>query len=147
MDTAKVDGLARVLAPLAEHRQVVVCTHDTRLPQALKYLRLPATVLTVDRRERSAVRVRSGDHPVKQALYDAKALARTPDLPGTSSSGSCPACAAPHWRPLSSNRPGAGSSARACRMPRSSSASRRPTSSPNWPFSPSPGRLTGWARP
>lgn len=80
MDPAKVDGLACVLA---EHLQVVVFTHDTRLPQALKYLRLPATVLTVDRRERSAVRVRSGDHPVKrQALYDAKALARTRDLPG-----------------------------------------------------------------
>ncbi|MEU6382811.1 AAA family ATPase [Streptomyces bauhiniae] len=82
MDPAKVDGLARVLALLAEHRQVVVFTHDTRLPQALKYLRLPATVLTVDRRERSAVRVRSGDDPVKQALNDAKALARTRDLPG-----------------------------------------------------------------
>jgi predicted ATPase len=82
MDPAKVDGLARVLALLAEHRQVVVFTHDSRLPQALKYLRLPATVLTVDRRERSAVRVRSGDDPVKQALHDAKALARTRDLPG-----------------------------------------------------------------
>lgn len=56
--------------------------HDTRLPQALKYLRLPANVLTADRREHSAVRVRSGDDPVKQALYDAKALARTRDLPG-----------------------------------------------------------------
>ncbi|MET9112969.1 hypothetical protein ABZX38_02065 [Streptomyces longwoodensis] len=82
MDPAKVDGLARVLALLAEHRQVVVFTHDTRLPQALKYLRLPATVLTVDRRECSVVRVRSGDDPVKQALHDAKALARTRDLPG-----------------------------------------------------------------
>ncbi|MFH8441437.1 chromosome segregation protein SMC [Streptomyces sp. NPDC018026] len=82
MDPAKVDGLARVLALLAEHRQVVVFTHDSRLPQALKYLRLPATVLTVDRREHSAVRVRSGDDPVKQALYDAKALAKTRDLPG-----------------------------------------------------------------
>lgn len=82
MDPAKVDGLARVLALLAEHRQVVVFTHDTRLPQALKYLRLPATVLTVDRRERSVVRVRSGDDPVKQALYDARALAKTRDLPG-----------------------------------------------------------------
>ncbi|MFD4974933.1 hypothetical protein [Streptomyces sp. NPDC058424] len=82
MDPAKVDGLARVLALLAEHRQVVVFTHDTRLSQALKYLRLPATVLTVDRRERSAVRVRSGDDPVRQALHDAKALARTRDLPG-----------------------------------------------------------------
>ncbi|MGW0576562.1 AAA family ATPase [Streptomyces sp. NPDC002920] len=82
MDPAKVDGLARVLALLAEHRQVIVFTHDTRLPQALKYLRLPATVVNVDRREQSAVRIRSGDDPVKQALYDAKALAKTRDLPG-----------------------------------------------------------------
>jgi energy-coupling factor transporter ATP-binding protein EcfA2 len=81
MDPAKVDGLARVLSVLAETRQVVVFTHDTRLPQALKYLRLPATIVNVERRERSVVRVRSGDDPVKQALYDAKALARTRDLP------------------------------------------------------------------
>ncbi|MGW0705315.1 AAA family ATPase [Streptomyces sp. NPDC002643] len=81
MDPAKVDGLARVLAILAETRQVVVFTHDTRLPQALKYLRLPATIINVERRERSVVRVRSGDDPVKQALHDAKALARTRDLP------------------------------------------------------------------
>ncbi|MFF3286420.1 AAA family ATPase [Streptomyces sp. NPDC003023] len=81
MDPAKVDGLARVLSMLAERRQVVVFTHDTRLRQALKYLRLPATVLTVDRREGSVVRVRSGDDPVKQALNDAKALAKNRDMP------------------------------------------------------------------
>ncbi|WP_167828743.1 AAA family ATPase [Streptomyces sp. MZ04] len=81
MDPAKVDGLARVLAELARTRQVIVFTHDTRLPQALKYLRLPATILDVERRERSVVRVRSGSDPVRQALRDAKALARTTDLP------------------------------------------------------------------
>ncbi|WP_244410036.1 ATP-binding protein [Streptomyces albofaciens] len=83
MDPAKVDGLARVLALLAEHRQVVVFTHDTRLPQALKYLRLPATVLTVDCRERSAVRVSAPvTIPSSWPLNDAKALARARDLPG-----------------------------------------------------------------
>ncbi|MDT3399091.1 AAA family ATPase [Streptomyces sp. B1866] len=81
MDPAKVDGLARVLALLAETRQVVVFTHDTRLPRSLRYLRLPATVLEVTRRERSVVQVRQADDPVRQALYDARALARTRDLP------------------------------------------------------------------
>jgi recombinational DNA repair ATPase RecF len=45
MDPAKVDGLARVLNRVAETRQVVVFTHDDRLPEAVRRLRLPATVL------------------------------------------------------------------------------------------------------
>ncbi|WP_329075115.1 AAA family ATPase [Streptomyces niveus] len=81
MDPAKVDGLAKVLHGLAETRQVIVFTHDTRLPQALKYQRLPVTVLEITRRERSVVQVRHADDPVKQALNDARAFARTRNLP------------------------------------------------------------------
>ncbi|MFF3877178.1 AAA family ATPase [Streptomyces sp. NPDC001978] len=81
MDPAKVDGLALVLSYLAQTRQVIVFTHDTRLPQSLKYQRLPATIIDVIRREHSQVHTRSGDDPVKQALRDAKALARTRDVP------------------------------------------------------------------
>lgn len=81
MDPAKVDGLAKVLHVLAETRQVIVFTHDTRLPQALKYQRLPVTVLEITRRERSVVQVRHADDPVKQALNDARAFARTRNLP------------------------------------------------------------------
>ncbi|MFE7243469.1 AAA family ATPase [Streptomyces sp. NPDC057580] len=81
MDPAKVEGLATVLSALALQQQVVVFTHDTRLPQALKYLRLPATVLEVVRRERSVVQVKPGDDPVKQALYDAKALTKARNMP------------------------------------------------------------------
>ncbi|GAA0973069.1 ATP-binding protein [Acrocarpospora macrocephala] len=81
MDPAKVDGLARVLTMIAETRQVVVFTHDTRLPQALKYLRLPATVVEVVRKERSVVELKESDDPVARALRDARALAKPGKVP------------------------------------------------------------------
>ncbi|TCJ40367.1 AAA family ATPase [Parafrankia sp. BMG5.11] len=81
MDPAKVDGLARVLAQVAETRQVVVLTHDDRLADAVRRLRLPATVLDVVRREGSLVRLRGNLDPVGRHLADARALARTGDLP------------------------------------------------------------------
>lgn len=82
MDPAKVDGLARVLAAAARSgRQVVVFTHDERLAEAVRRLRLDATVLDVQRRERSAVEVRVAEDPVRRYLSDANALARTKQLP------------------------------------------------------------------
>jgi hypothetical protein len=58
MDPATVDGLARVLSSAAASRQVVVFTHDDRLPAALRQLQLPAAVWAVTRRERSWSRSR-----------------------------------------------------------------------------------------
>lgn len=58
MDAATVAGLARVLAETAVTRQVVVFTHDDRLPEAVRRLGLPATVLAVCREEKSRVAVR-----------------------------------------------------------------------------------------
>ena len=82
MDPAKVDGLARVLAAAARSgRQVVVFTHDERLAEAVRRLRLDATVLDVQRRERSAVEVRVAEDPVRRYLSDANALLRTKQLP------------------------------------------------------------------
>jgi hypothetical protein len=81
MDPAKVDGLARVLSSVALSRQVVVFTHDDRLPAALRQLQLPATVLAVTRLERSIVTVRSASDPVKRYLEDARAMAKTDSLP------------------------------------------------------------------
>ena len=57
MDPAKVDGLARVLHRAARTRQIVVFTHDDRLPEAIRRLRLDATMLHVDRRAHSTVDV------------------------------------------------------------------------------------------
>src|ERR1700722_1642579 len=83
MDPAKVDGLARVLSSVASARQVVVFTHDDRLPAALRQLQLPATVLAVTRRERSVVSVRKVSDPVSRYLDDARAIAKTDALPAT----------------------------------------------------------------
>jgi hypothetical protein len=83
MDPAKVDGLARVLSSVARSRQVVVFTHDDRLPAALRQLQLPATVLAVTRRERSVVSVRKVGDPVSRYLDDARAIAKTDALPAT----------------------------------------------------------------
>lgn len=81
MDPAKVHGLARVLHDLGETRQVVVFTHDTRLQRAFTDQELTVTVMEVERAERSSVRVRTVTDPIEQALADARALARTPNLP------------------------------------------------------------------
>jgi hypothetical protein len=81
MDPAKVDGLARVLEKAAADRQVIVFTHDNRLAQAVRHLRLAATVLEVTRRPGSVVEVRTALDPVMQALQDAGALAADPSVP------------------------------------------------------------------
>ncbi|HEY2703128.1 MAG TPA: AAA family ATPase [Candidatus Dormibacteraeota bacterium] len=77
MDPAKIDGLARCLAASAERRQVIVFTHDERLPEAVRYLGIPVTVLQVTRRERSQVEIRPVDDPVARYIQDALAVART----------------------------------------------------------------------
>ena len=81
MDPAKVDGLARLLAQVGEDRQVVVFTHDDRLPEAIRRLQLPATIWDVTRREGSVVELTKNDDPVFRCLDDARAMARTTELP------------------------------------------------------------------
>ncbi len=82
MDPAKVDGLARVLSHVAQTRQVVVFTHDDRLASSMRQLQLPATVWAVTRRERSVVALKKTADPVARYLDDARAMARTRQLPG-----------------------------------------------------------------
>ncbi len=57
MDTETVEGLAGVLAEVGAHRQIIVFTHDTRLPEALHRLGLPADVRGIERDASSNVRV------------------------------------------------------------------------------------------
>ncbi|WP_217176790.1 AAA family ATPase [Streptomyces sp. AC495_CC817] len=83
MDPAKVDGLAQVLDELGRDRQVVVFTHDTRLPHAFRSQGLPVSVLKVERGEQSKVNVTSETDPVKEAIDDAMALAKTVNCPDT----------------------------------------------------------------
>ena len=80
MDPAKVDGLARLLAKVASDRQVVVFTHDDRLPEALRRLQLPATIWEVVRREQSVVELTKNEDPVARYVDDARAVALTKEL-------------------------------------------------------------------
>ena len=81
MDPARVDGLARVLELVAADRQVIVFTHDDRLPEAVRRLEIRATILGVTRREGSVVAVRTEADPVWRAIADARTLAFTTELP------------------------------------------------------------------
>lgn len=81
MDPARVDGLARLLASVAEQRQVVVFTHDDRLPEAIRRLSIPARIVEVHRRAASAVELRPGLDPTQRCLDDALSLALTENLP------------------------------------------------------------------
>jgi DNA repair exonuclease SbcCD ATPase subunit len=80
MDPAKVDGLARLLSKVATDRQVVVFTHDDRLPEAIRRLQLPATIWEVVRREQSIVELTKNEDPVTRYLNDARAMALTKEL-------------------------------------------------------------------
>ncbi|MFG2054267.1 AAA family ATPase [Micromonospora sp. NPDC048930] len=82
MDPTKVDGLARVLAELAEQRQVLVFTHDARLPDALAGLEPGrCRIVEVTRAERSVVTLRPAADPVTRYLDEAYALARAEEMP------------------------------------------------------------------
>ena len=80
MDPARVDGLAHVLHEVAKDRQVIVFTHDDRLPEAVRRLNVPAKIIEVLRRENSIVELREVRSPVRQYLDDAAALVNTDDL-------------------------------------------------------------------
>lgn len=81
MDEARVDGLARVLADVGQRRQVVVFTHDARLPEAFERLALPHSKVRVTRGVASKVSVSSLEGAWQQRLKDALAVALTEDLP------------------------------------------------------------------
>jgi hypothetical protein len=83
MDPARVDGLARVLETASADRQVVVFTHDDRLPEAVRRLDIPVEILEVTRRDASVVELRRALDPVGRYLEDALAVAGTADLPSS----------------------------------------------------------------
>jgi recombinational DNA repair ATPase RecF len=81
MDPTRVDGLARVLEGASAERQVVVFTHDDRLPEAVRRLDVAAEIVEVTRRDASVVELRRALDPVGRYLEDALAVAGTADLP------------------------------------------------------------------
>jgi recombinational DNA repair ATPase RecF len=82
MDPARVDGLARVLDDVAKQRQVIVFTHDDRLPESARRLGIDAHVIEVTRRENSVVDVSTSVDPTERNLDDADAIASDPNVPG-----------------------------------------------------------------
>ncbi|MDP3967854.1 MAG: hypothetical protein Q8Q02_06190, partial [Nocardioides sp.] len=74
MDPAKVDGLVELLAELARDRQVVVFSHDDRLPAAVRRSSLDARILEVTRGQGSRVSVSTLTDPSTRYLNDAFGL-------------------------------------------------------------------------
>lgn len=81
MDPAKIDGFVRVLARLATDRQVIVLSHDDRLAQAVRYLRVEARILEVHRAANSKVEISTGSDPADRYLEDARALVLDEQVP------------------------------------------------------------------
>jgi recombinational DNA repair ATPase RecF len=75
MDPSRVDGLARVLEDVARTRQVIVFTHDDRLPESTRRLGIDARIVEVTRRENSEIDLLPGADPAERNLDDAEAIA------------------------------------------------------------------------
>ncbi|MCV7281686.1 AAA family ATPase [Mycolicibacterium flavescens] len=75
MDPSKIDGFLEVLVRLAETRQVIVFTHDDRLPSAIRVSRAPARIVELTRAPNSVVSVTESTHPADRLLDDAYAIA------------------------------------------------------------------------
>ncbi len=76
MDPAKVDGLARVLERIGRTRQVVVFTHDDRLPEAVRRLGIDARILQVNRAANSRIEIVGSSDPTQRYFDEAHAVAR-----------------------------------------------------------------------
>lgn len=81
MDPARVDGLARLFAKIAEDRQMIVFTHDNRLPESLRLLNLDHHCLEVVRLAESVVEVSKKRDPVIQYFFDARSIMKDDNFP------------------------------------------------------------------
>ncbi|UUO00324.1 AAA family ATPase [Mycolicibacterium novocastrense] len=81
MDPSKIDGFLDVLTGLANDRQVIVFTHDDRLPAAIRRSKAPARIVEVTRGANSAVTVTEASRPAKRLLDDAYAIAADEAVP------------------------------------------------------------------
>ncbi|MGW6625401.1 AAA family ATPase [Nocardia sp. NPDC055002] len=74
MDPAKVDGLVSLLSELAQTRQVVVLSHDDRLPAAVRRANFAATIVEVSRNNDSQVCISPVTDPATRYIGDAFGL-------------------------------------------------------------------------
>ncbi|GGR73159.1 hypothetical protein GCM10010169_16430 [Micromonospora fulviviridis] len=98
MVSSKVDGLAQVLAGLAETRQVIVFTHNNRLPEAVRRLRIGATIWAATRRDESVIEIRKNSDPIERYLSEAASILKAEELAETARSPWWPAAAAQRWK-------------------------------------------------
>lgn len=75
MDPSKIDGFLQVLTDLAKQRQIIVLTHDDRLPAAIRVSRTEARIVEVTRGPNSIVEVDESSDPASRLLDDAFAIA------------------------------------------------------------------------
>ena len=80
MDPAKIAGFLDVLIELAKTRQVIVFSHDDRLPAAIRARSVPAQLLDVTREQGSQVVVKANDLPADRYVADAEALIFDDDI-------------------------------------------------------------------
>lgn len=80
MDPAKINGFLDVLVDLSKTRQVIVFSHDDRLPAAIRARSIPAQLLDVVREESSAVVVSENESPAQRYIADATAVVLDNDL-------------------------------------------------------------------
>jgi energy-coupling factor transporter ATP-binding protein EcfA2 len=81
MDPAKVDGLVALLSEIAKTRQVVVFSHDDRLPAALRRTDASARIFEVVRGPDSSVSISPVEDPARRYLSDADALCMDDKVP------------------------------------------------------------------
>ncbi|WOC12185.1 AAA family ATPase [Gordonia sp. MP11Mi] len=74
MDPAKIDGFLSVLQDLAKTRQVIVFSHDDRLPAAIRRLSVDANLVEVSREPGSRVIAKRAGSPARRYIDDAYAL-------------------------------------------------------------------------
>lgn len=74
MDPAKIGGFLDVLIELAKTRQVIVFSHDDRLPASIRARSVPAQLLDVTREHGSVVVVKENDLPAERYVADAEAV-------------------------------------------------------------------------
>lgn len=81
MDPSKIEGFLSVLTDIAAERQVIVFTHDDRLPAAIRRSGAPARLIEVTRSANSVVTVDESSNPANRALDDATAIAYDEGVP------------------------------------------------------------------
>jgi ABC-type hemin transport system ATPase subunit len=81
MDPSKVEGFVTVMQELAEDRQVIVLSHDDRLPAAIRRTAAQAQIFEITRGSGSVLTVTDAKFPSMRYLDDAYAFSMDAEVP------------------------------------------------------------------